>query len=73
MDIIMPNLDGISATHFIRAASNQIPIIAMTANTLEANRDTCFAAGMDDFATKPFTLTKLRTFVQKWLNSSITP
>jgi CheY-like chemotaxis protein len=56
MDVHMPGLDGIEATRRIRAAETdgaRTPIIALTANAFEEDRDACLAAGMDGFLTKP--------------------
>ena len=53
MDVCMPVLGGIEATQEIRAAGCQIPIVAMTANTSDRDRDECLAAGMDLFLSKP--------------------
>jgi CheY-like chemotaxis protein len=56
MDVHMPGSDGIDATRRIRAAEAggaRTPIIALTANALEEDRDACLAAGMDGFLTKP--------------------
>ncbi|MEI6033800.1 MAG: ATP-binding protein [Verrucomicrobiae bacterium] len=44
-----------------------IPIIAVTANAMEGDRDVCLAAGMDDYMTKPMTLQNLAAMLQKWL------
>ncbi len=65
MDCLMPVLDGFSATRQIREIqiSNQsvrTPIIAMTANALEGDRQRCIDAGMDDHITKPFQPLELR-------------
>ena len=54
----MPGTDGIEAARRIRAAEAagggaRTPIIALTANTLDEDRDACLAAGMDGFLTKP--------------------
>lgn len=56
MDLHMPGLDGIEATQRVRAldgAAGKVPIIAMSAATLPADRAACAAAGMDGFLAKP--------------------
>ncbi len=53
MDMQMPELDGIEATRRIRAAGHRLPIVAMTANARDADRDVCIAAGMNGFLAKP--------------------
>ena len=56
MDLQMPGMDGMEATQAIRAlddARAAVPIIAMTANAFEEDRQACLAAGMDDYVAKP--------------------
>ena len=62
MDLQMPRLDGISATRMIREKERErgghTPIVAMTANTFEEDRERCVAAGMDAYLTKPLDMKK---------------
>ena len=53
MDMQMPVLNGIEATQHIRAKGNSIPIIALTANAFDTDRETCMKVGMNDFIPKP--------------------
>jgi len=70
MDMQMPRMDGIAATREIRrmAGREATPILAMTANAFEADRDNCLAAGMNDFITKPVDPAHLFSTLQRWLN-----
>ncbi len=69
MDIQMPGMDGLEATQQIRAipeAANT-PIIALTALAMEGDRDRCFAAGVNDYLTKPVRLKQLTNVIQQFL------
>ncbi|WP_286258630.1 ATP-binding protein [Pseudoalteromonas apostichopi] len=68
MDMQMPVLDGPQATVLIRKipAYEDTPIIALTANVLEADKQRCFAAGMSDFIAKPIDYQCVKTVLFKW-------
>lgn len=73
MDMMMPVLDGLDATRRLRAhESNEqhLTVIAMTANISDADREMCFAAGMDDFLPKPIAIENLKAILGRWLNSN---
>ncbi|HFS85255.1 MAG TPA: response regulator [Epsilonproteobacteria bacterium] len=66
MDINMPVMNGIDATHMIREAGNRIPIIALTANALEGDRERLLAEGMDDYLSKPIEIDKLEKLLETY-------
>lgn len=68
MDLQMPVMDGLSATQYIRSTLGllDLPIIAMTANAMTADRDACLAAGMNDHIGKPFDLKDLIRVIRKY-------
>ncbi|MDE2372515.1 MAG: response regulator [Burkholderiales bacterium] len=53
MDVRMPRMDGLAATRALRERGLRLPIVAMTANAYAEDRESCLAAGMDDFIAKP--------------------
>ncbi|SEI41501.1 PAS domain S-box-containing protein [Arthrobacter sp. yr096] len=70
MDCHMPVMDGFDATRAIRARNGhgaRIPIIAMTAGALNEDRERCFAAGMDDYISKPVDLATLGAVLGRWV------
>ena len=71
MDCQMPVMNGYKATMAIRDSSSKVlnhkvPVIAMTANALQGDRDKCLNAGMDDYLTKPINPQKLSSMLKKW-------
>ena len=69
MDMQMPGMDGLEATKTIRALPGwtAIPILAMTANAFDDDRDACLAAGMNDHVAKPVTPERLFEALGRWL------
>ncbi|TKB25515.1 response regulator [Desulfopila sp. IMCC35006] len=76
MDCQMPIMDGYAAATAIRkmeqgkAPKKHIPIIALTANALEGDREKCLLAGMDDYISKPFKQEVILTILDHWANGS---
>jgi signal transduction histidine kinase/ActR/RegA family two-component response regulator len=71
MDCQMPVMDGFDATERIRhlgGSLSQLPIIAVTANTMEADRQRCLKVGMNDFISKPVDLTVLKERLAAYIN-----
>ncbi|HYC84774.1 MAG TPA: response regulator, partial [Chryseosolibacter sp.] len=69
MDIQMPVMDGLEATAKIRLTNGSLPIIvAMTANAMPGDRETCMQAGMDDYISKPIKIDALTAVLEKWGN-----
>ena len=72
MDCMMPEMDGFAATLQIRSRESankaqRVPIVALTANAVEGDRENCLAAGMDDYLCKPFTRGQLHSILECWL------
>ncbi len=75
MDMQMPVLDGVAATRAIRArepAGVHLPIVALTANAYEDDRDACLDAGMDGFISKPFKRAELMAAIDHALGQAAT-
>ena len=69
MDCRLPIIDGYEATRQIRKlpGCSEVPIIALTANALQGDREACLSAGMNDYLAKPFKRTDLQQILQRWL------
>jgi CheY-like chemotaxis protein len=72
MDCQMPVMDGYAATAELRLWERQqgntrMPIVALTANALEGDRERCLAQGMDDYLAKPFSRDDLMRVLVRWL------
>jgi two-component system sensor histidine kinase/response regulator len=81
MDCQMPEMDGYAASTAIRtyeaqinatrdaaAPERRVPIVALTANAMQGDREKCLAAGMDDYLTKPFRKEQLHAMLRRWVN-----
>jgi signal transduction histidine kinase/CheY-like chemotaxis protein len=67
MDVQMPEMDGLEATRMIRLCLDVQPVIvAMTANSMQGDREECIRAGMDDYISKPVNLEELVIILEKW-------
>ncbi|MDO8937935.1 MAG: response regulator [Methylicorpusculum sp.] len=75
MDVQMPVMDGLTATQMIRAQPGQasLPILAMTSNAFNEDRQACLAAGMDDFVAKPVMPAELYASLLRWLSKKGQP
>lgn len=72
MDCRLPVLDGYEATRQIRGMNGgtRVPIIALTANALQGDREACLEAGMNDYLAKPFKRADLQRVLQRWLGGA---
>jgi CheY-like chemotaxis protein len=76
MDCSMPGMDGYEATGVIREMENKnrgksgashVPIVAVTGFSTEEDKRHCLQAGMDDYLSKPFTIARLQSILDRWL------
>lgn len=81
MDVQMPGMDGLQATRTIRGweekqpslGRNRVPIIAMTAQAVEGDREKCIEAGMDDYISKPVRKETLLEKIREWSSKESVP
>jgi CheY-like chemotaxis protein len=70
MDVLMPELDGMEATAAIRkieqGMGRHIPIVAITAQAMRGDRESCLNAGMDDYISKPIRKVDLQKVIQRF-------
>ncbi len=69
MDVHMPEMDGLEATRqltYFYKGVDKPAIVAMTANAMQGDREICFAAGMDDYISKPVRIDELQNMIEKW-------
>jgi two-component system sensor histidine kinase/response regulator len=73
MDCQMPEMDGFAATRELRkreaadSGNRHLPVVALTANAMDGDRERCLAAGMDDYLSKPLAQAELVSVLAKWL------
>jgi PAS domain S-box-containing protein len=74
MDMRMPNIDGVTATQVLRneVGLEELPIIGITANADEFNRQKCIDSGMNGILTKPYTLGELARIIEKYATKGST-
>lgn len=75
MDCQLPGIDGYEATRRFRQMEQErplprTPVVALTANAMQGDRDTCLQAGMDDYMSKPISMNGLRQKLQQWLGQA---
>jgi signal transduction histidine kinase/ligand-binding sensor domain-containing protein/CheY-like chemotaxis protein len=75
MDVQMPEMDGFQTTAELRAlpGGSEVPVVALTANAMQGDRDRCLEAGMDDYVAKPCEREQLRRVLETWVVERTVP
>lgn len=77
MDWGLPDGSGLECARIVRERygnrPNRPPIVAMTANMMTGDKETCLAAGMDDYIGKPFSIAQFNELVERWLDGDSEP
>lgn len=74
MDWSLPDRTGLECTGCIRnILTSNVPIVAMTGHTMPGDREACFAAGMDDYLSKPFTFDEFNRLLNRWMTVAPAP
>ncbi len=71
MDMRLPDITGEETTRRLRAAGVETPVVALTANAFQEDREACMAAGMNDFLVKPLAVEALRIVLSRWARRSL--
>jgi len=76
MDCQMPEMDGYETTRAIREGQagetiRDVPIVALTANAMQGDRQKCLAAGMTDYLSKPLEIAALKTVLARYISLDI--
>ncbi len=71
MDVQMPVMDGLEAIRILKESGNNIPVVCITANAMQEDKDRCFAAGADEYITKPIDFSRFNHILSKFLNPEI--
>lgn len=66
MDVHMPEMDGLQATRVLRERGVRLPVIALTANAMDEDRQICLDAGMDDYLAKPLDADLFEEMIERW-------
>jgi len=73
MDVNMPVMDGYTATEKIRLLPHpycDVPIVALTADAMEEDKERCLRAGMDAFVSKPFQVKEIESILKNYLTEA---